>query len=123
MISKILNLKILILGITIPLMSCGDGGGDGGGVKVDLSSSPTFNAVDPSGYGKVGIAAEAGSKPRFATLENRLYAPSEGGLTTFDISNPKEPTKVGSIPVSGNIKSLFLDGKRLYISTENTLYI
>jgi len=119
MVNRILTSIVIILASTLTLMSCGDSSGG----KVESPSSRAFNAIGPSSLTDTNMAIKSSFTPRFTLHENHLFAVSEGGLTAFDITNPNDPRKVGTTPLSGDIKALYSDSKRLYISTDNNAYI
>lgn len=86
-----------------------------------LMESSAFSGMDMSGgRGNIGIA---GSMARFAIKGNALYAINNGNeLKTFDIGT-HQIKKVDSIRIFRNIETLFIYEDKLFIGSNNGMFI
>lgn len=64
-----------------------------------------------------------GSLTRFITVGNYLYTVDSKKLNTYDISNPATPIAKGSTDVGFNIETIFPYGDKLFIGSNQNMYI
>ena len=76
-----------------------------------------------SNDGAYNEAGQGGSLARFILKDNYLYTVDIYGLNVFNILNPEAPVKVNSIPIGFNIETLFNLKDKLYIGSQNGMYI
>lgn len=77
------------------------------GVK---STTPTSNGV-------------SGSTSRFAIVNERLYAVSQTEMKLFNLQNPENPTKDGSLNLGFGIETIFPYEDKLYLGTTTGVQI
>jgi len=91
-----------------------------GGMYLDaLSSSFSSNAggISSSGFG-VG-----GSMARFGISENTLYTVDDNQLHIFDITNADSPIFYGDYSAGWAIETLFISGDKLFLGSQNGVFI
>ena len=74
------------------------------------STSPTTNGV-------------SGSTSRFAIVNERLYAVSQSEMKLFNIQNPLNPTKDGSLNLGFGIETIFPYKDKLFLGTTTGIQI
>ncbi len=68
-------------------------------------------------------AGQGGSLARFVLKDNYLYTVDIYGLNVFNVSNPTLPVQVNNVPISFNIETIFNLKDKLYIGSQNGMYI
>ena len=91
----------------------------GGGMLFDASSSSYANtsAIGSSGFG-VG-----GSMARFGISGNTLYTVDDRMLHIFDITDASNPINYGEVYAGWAIETLFITGDKLFLGSQNGVYI
>lgn len=74
------------------------------------SSAPTSNGV-------------SGSTSRFAIVDERLYAVSQTEMKLFNLQNPENPTKGGSLNLGFGIETIFPYKDKLFLGTTTGVQI
>jgi hypothetical protein len=65
-----------------------------------------------------------GSIARFTIVGSYLFTVDDQNLNVFDITNPKQPIKIGSNNVGLNIETIFArDSKTIFIGSQSAMYI
>ena len=78
--------------------------------SVSKSTSPTSNGV-------------SGSTSRFAIVNERLYAVSQSEMKLFNLQNPENPTKDGSLNLGFGIETIFPYKDKLFLGTTTGVQI
>jgi len=79
---------------------------------IAFASCTSEGEFDTSGEGK------GGSMARFTFLKGYLYIVDENTLKTFDISNPENPTLLGTANVGSGVETIFPYENYLFLGTQ-----
>lgn len=82
-----------------------------------FSSSTTKSSASPTTNGV------SGSTSRFAIVNERLYAVSQSEMKLFNIQNPSNPTKDGSLNLGFGIETIFPYKDKLFLGTTTGVQI
>ncbi len=87
----------------------------------EFSSSADVGFIAPNN--STGATGQGGSMARFAITNDVLYTVGYSNLTAFDISNAQNPSKITDIQIGTNIETIFPYQGKLYIGSQDGMYI
>ena len=70
-----------------------------------------------------GGSGQGGSLARFTIVKNHLYTIDQQDLSVFDVSNAGTPTYIRKVNIGFNIEALFPYKDKLFIASNNAMYI
>lgn len=91
---------------------------DDGWVLFETADGNLANGAPSAGGDGIG-----GSLARFSLYDEYLYAIDNSNMYTFSISDLTNPTKVGEMNVGWNIETLYAFGDKLFIGSQNGMFI
>ncbi len=99
-----------------------DSNSDDGGWAFSPEASVDFDISNASGNAGPtdGIG---GSLARFSLYDNYLYAIDNSNMYTFSIDDITNPSKVGEMNVGWNIETLYAFGDKLFIGSQQGMFI
>lgn len=70
-----------------------------------------------------GRTGTGGSLARFIIVNNYLYVVDDQNLIAYDITSFRNPKEVSNIPIGFNIETIYNMGDKLFIGSQNAMYI
>ena len=98
-------------------------GGLGYYYRGQLLVNTDITAFSANGGGAPEVVGQGGSLATMTIASSTLYSLERSRVTAFDLSEPTEPTKAGTLDLPWGIETLFPRGELLFVGAQSGMHI